>query len=115
MLKGHGSIAYYPENTINLIKWIKEWQAEGETLKTIRERLDKLKDVTPKEEILIPVESDKLGDFTEAYQKVYDEVRRRLDPENKPSYGFWIRFELIEKDGKNYYKITGALSPKTKE
>jgi DNA-binding transcriptional MerR regulator len=33
MLRGRGSVAYYPDNIIRLIEWIREWQAEGETLK----------------------------------------------------------------------------------
>ena len=33
MLRGHGSIAYYPENITRLIHWIREWQADGENLK----------------------------------------------------------------------------------
>ena len=110
MLKGHGSIAYYPENIIRLIQWIREWQAEGETLKQIREKLSQMQDVTPKEEILVAVGSDDQGDFAKAYRKVIDEVHNRLDPENPTPKDFWVRFQFIEKDGKKFYKVVSALS-----
>lgn len=110
MLKGHGSVAYYPENTTRLIQWIKEWQKDGETLEQIREKLDQTQDVTPKEEILISVGSDKLNDFADVYRKVMNEVHNSLDPENPTIKDFWVRFELIEKDGQNFYRIISALS-----
>ena len=110
MLKGHGSVAYYPENIIRLIRWIREWQAEGETLKQIQEKLSQMRDVTPKEEILIPVDSDDRGDFAEAYKKVINEVHHRLDPENPTPKDFWVRFQLIKKDDKKFYKVVSALS-----
>jgi DNA-binding transcriptional MerR regulator len=110
MLRGRGSVAYYPDNIIRLIEWIREWQAEGETLKQIKERLSQVQDVTPKEEILIPVDSNKQGDFAKAYAKVVDDIHHRLDPENPPPKDFWVRFQSIEKDGKKFYRVVSALS-----
>ena len=110
MLKGHGSIAYYPENIIRLIYWIREWQTDGETLKQIQEKLSHMQDVTPAEEILIPVDSDNQGDFAEAYRKVIDKVHSSLDSDNPTAKDFWVRFEFIEKDSKKFYRVVSALS-----
>lgn len=110
MLKGYGSVAYYPDNIGRLIRWIREWQADGETLKQIKEKLEEMQDVTPDEEILIPVDSDDQGDFVKNYANAIDEIHRRLDPDNPVLKDFWVRFEPTEIDGKKYYKIVSALS-----
>lgn len=110
MLKGHGSVAYYPENTTRLIQWINEWKADGESLKQIRRKLNQTQDVTPKEEVLIRVGSDNLNEFADAYCKVMNEVHNSLDPENATTKDFWVRFELIEKGGQKFYRVVSALS-----